>query len=92
MPQLRCGKAPKPKCKPNPSTPIGMLLKNNINAIKIKIISPAYKFPKSLRPSDIGFAIKLTISKTKFTGIKYLPKGWSVSSAIKALKPLTVML
>ena len=85
-------KSAQTRCKPNPSTPIGMLLKNNINAIKIKIISPAYKFPKSLRPSDIGFAIKLTISKTKLIGIMYLPKGCSVSSATKAFNPLTVML
>ena len=58
----------------------------------MKIISPAYRLPKSLRPSEIGLAIKLTISNTKLTGINHLPKGWRVNSARNALKPLTVML
>ena len=68
-------KSAQTKCKPNPIIPIGMLPKNNINAINIKIISPAYRFPKSLKPNEIGFAIKLTISRIKFTGISHLPNG-----------------
>ena len=40
------------------------------NAIKMKIISPAYKLPNNLKPWEIGFANKDTPSKNKFIGIK----------------------
>ena len=42
------------------------------NAIKMKIISPAYKLPNNLKPLETGFANKDTPSKNKFIGIKII--------------------
>ena len=55
-------------------------------------MSGGYKLAKSLKPNEMGFAIKLTNSSTKLTGIKYLPNGCNVSSETKPLSPFILML
>ena len=66
---------------------------NVINASKIKINSPAYKFPNNRNDKEIAREINVTDSSTKLKGMASTwSKGFKVNSLVNPFTPLTLIL
>jgi len=84
---IRMWKIAQPICSkpPTEAQTIPPLYKS---AIRIKIISPAYKFPNSRKANETGLDMSEIPSNSKLAGMPSFPKGWKASSPKKPPTPL----